>query len=138
MGCWLHVPGEQSGLGVTADSVTRSSQYEAERDWARSVHIAEGGCWWWVEAVGTRAAVVERWLQESEDEIHNNERKGSSSQQSVVVLSQQRSTGCSQPVETATEEAQDDAFSLDEFFAKKDRKNKKQTKKKRKGSSHTG
>jgi hypothetical protein len=142
------------GASAGVDNETHSSQYEAERDWARSVHVAEGGCWWRVEAVEMRAAVMERWLQEREDEMYNEARKV---EEGVVVpsrrctssvqldhpgvLSSARdaapTTSSCKAAEKRTEEAQDETVGLDEFFAKKDRKNKRQNRKKQKASSRT-
>jgi hypothetical protein len=153
VGCLLNVPGGRCGALAAAAHETRSLQCDAEDDWARSASLGETGSWWWrVEAVEMRAAVMERWLSEREEEQYNEQRKckertpavaqrhlaGSVWQDQPGEISSAERAAKTSTSKTVVEGATDEAASLDAFFAKKDRKHKKKGKSKSNKTSDSG
>ena len=125
----LHVP----GVGTAVENETNCSQHEAERDWARRAGIFEEG-WWRVEAVKMRADVMERWLKEREEELTIDESKRFEQTITRTGLRQPGISSNQAQVSVLTtiaseQSKEDEAATLDAFFARKDRKGKKKTKK---------
>jgi hypothetical protein len=139
IGLLLAVPGLR---GVAYSVENGSSQYEAERDWARDVTEAS---WWRVEALGMRGAVMERYLQQRAEEEEsrrlaalpppsprNRGRRHAPSRSYATDLDQDADAAVLRKLAGIAEEAgggAEPSEDLDAFFAKRDRK----VKKKRKG-----
>lgn len=140
VGCLLALRAGSIGSRVTAvENETCSLKYTAERDWARDVNNATEN-WWRVEAVSTRAGVVERWLTEREDDSckeHPEAVEEVAARETGLFPQDQVAVAVTESVLTP-EEAMDEVATLEAFFARKDKKNNKHNKTKKRMSSHSG